>query len=312
MSFLYFLETLRNPVCDAIFSVLTYLGGEGAFLVFVVVLFWCVNKREAYYVMCTCCFGTLFNQSAKLLCRVPRPWVRDPSFTIVESARRGATGYSFPSGHSQNIGAVGASVAFFTRRRAVRIVCTVLIIGVCFSRMYLGVHTPADVLVGCGTSILLALVLRPVFVDSQKFKRCLPWLLFGAYIGTIALILFTILYKGATDSPENLLHARQTAFSLHGALLGFLVSWMLDSDPDAQPLAAPLPVQIFKCVLGLIVLFALRSYLKVPLRFLCFGNEDVARVVRYFLMSSFAGAIYPRTFPWIHRFFASKTKRKNS
>ena len=45
-------------------------------------------------------FGTLVNQFLKLVCRVPRPWVRDPNFTIVEAARADATGYSFPSGHT--------------------------------------------------------------------------------------------------------------------------------------------------------------------------------------------------------------------
>lgn len=69
----------------------------------------------------------------------------DPDFQIVEAARADATGYSFPSGHTQNI--VGTTASIFASRKEtwVRIVCIVLMVLVPFSRMYLGVHTPLDV-----------------------------------------------------------------------------------------------------------------------------------------------------------------------
>lgn len=97
MEFLYFLEGIRNPVVDAIMSAITMLGDETAFLAVGITVFWCVSKIDGYYLISTGLMGTVINQFLKILCRVPRPWVKDPKFTIVESAREAATGYSFPT-----------------------------------------------------------------------------------------------------------------------------------------------------------------------------------------------------------------------
>ena len=102
MSFLYWLESIRCPFLDAVMQAFTCFGEELAFLLLALTIFWCVSKEEGYYLLFVGFFGTVLNQFLKLLCRIPRPWVRDPDFTIVESARSGAGGYSFPSGHTQN------------------------------------------------------------------------------------------------------------------------------------------------------------------------------------------------------------------
>ena len=91
MEFLRLLESARLPALDAFFSAVTYLGDELAFMALALLLFWCVDKRTGYYVFVVGLFGTLANQFLKILCRVPRPWVLDPGFTIVESARAAAT-----------------------------------------------------------------------------------------------------------------------------------------------------------------------------------------------------------------------------
>ena len=155
MGVLYALESIRTPALDKIMSVITLLGGELFFMVIAVTVFWCVSKREGYYLMIVGFFGTVINQFLKILCCVPRPWIKDPDFTIVESARAEATGYSFPSGHTQNAVATYGGIARYTRRSWLRVVLVVLTVLIAFSRMYLGVHTPLDV----GVSFLIAAVL---------------------------------------------------------------------------------------------------------------------------------------------------------
>ena len=145
MGVLYALESIRTPALDKIMSVITLLGGELFFMVIAVTVFWCVSKREGYYLMIVGFFGTVINQFLKILCCVPRPWIKDPDFTIVESARAEATGYSFPSGHTQNAVATYGGIARYTRRGWLRVVLVVLTVLIAFSRMYLGVHTPLDV-----------------------------------------------------------------------------------------------------------------------------------------------------------------------
>ncbi|MBQ1264784.1 MAG: phosphatase PAP2 family protein, partial [Oscillospiraceae bacterium] len=145
MDFLRWLSSLRTPALDSFFSALTHLGGETIFMVLAIAIFWCLSKRCGYFILVTCFFGTVFNQFLKIACRVPRPWVLDGTFPIVEAARADAGGYSFPSGHTQNaVGTFGA-LYLYNKNRTLRIICAALVVLVPFSRMYLGVHTPLDV-----------------------------------------------------------------------------------------------------------------------------------------------------------------------
>ena len=86
MAFLRFLESIRIPGLNEFMLAVTYLGDEIAFLVVALVLFWCVDKRKGYFILAVGFLGTICNQFMKLWFRVPRPWVKDPSFTILEQA----------------------------------------------------------------------------------------------------------------------------------------------------------------------------------------------------------------------------------
>ena len=122
--------------------------------------------------------GTIVNQFLKLVFRIPRPWVKDPDFQIVESARAEATGYSFPSGHTQNVFASFGCLGRWTKRTWLRAVCALLIVVTAFSRMYLGVHTPLDVGVSFGIGLVLVFALYPLFRDIDSHPKRL-YLLFA-------------------------------------------------------------------------------------------------------------------------------------
>ena len=137
MQFLYWLESVRTEFGNWFFSTVTHLGDETAFLLIAILLFWCVNKRSGYFMMISGFFGTIINQVMKLACKIPRPWVKDPNFTIVESAREAATGYSFPSGHSQNGVNTFGAIFLTTKKLWLKILCIVAAILIPVSRMYL-------------------------------------------------------------------------------------------------------------------------------------------------------------------------------
>ena len=94
MDFLRLLAAGRCGALDTFFSGLTYFGSEIAFMAAALLIFWCVDKRQGYYVFLVGALGTVCNQFLKLAFRIPRPWVLDPDFQIVEAARADATGYS--------------------------------------------------------------------------------------------------------------------------------------------------------------------------------------------------------------------------
>lgn len=93
MAFLKFLESLRTPVGEGIASAVTLLGEETFFTVLGLIIVWCWSKKWGFRFLLTGLTGTAVNQLLKAIFVVPRPWILDPEFTIVESARAGATGY---------------------------------------------------------------------------------------------------------------------------------------------------------------------------------------------------------------------------
>ena len=299
MSFLYLLEKIRVPGLNELMLAVTQLGEETAFLVIALIVFWCVDKRKGYFLMSVGFLGTMANQFLKLLCRVPRPWVRDPDFTILEQAREAASGYSFPSGHTQTaVGSFGC-LAVTTKKRWVKILCAIIMELVPFSRMYVGVHTPADVLVGAGMALALIWLLKPV-VYREDGKGMKP--LLAAMIAlTVLFLLFVELWQFPEDMDEaNLASGYKNAYTLLGCLGGVAMVYIADEKWLHFPVEAKWWVQIIKAAVGLVLVLAVKEGLRSPLEAL-FGGHMAARAVRYFLVVIVAGALWPMSFSWFSK-----------
>lgn len=298
MELLYWIESWRTPWLDAFFSIVTELGGEVFFMAAAIIFFWCSDKGKGYYVLTVGFVGTLLNQFLKILFRIPRPWVKDPAFTIVESARADATGYSFPSGHTQSAAATLGCTAMTLRKKALKITLWVLYALVAFSRMYLGVHTPWDVGVSIVLGLALTIGLYPIFRDADNNPKRI-YALLGGMVGLgVLFMLFMELYQFPADvDPDNLAHAVENAYKLTGAVAGMLLAYYLDQRFIHFDVKAPMLAQVLKCALGLGLTMAVRVVLKAPLNALI-PYTPVAGGVRYFLMVLFAAAVWPLTFPW--------------
>ena len=297
MELLYVLEGLRTPVGDAFFSLITHLGEETLFIVAGLLVFWCIDKWEGYYLLSVGLTGTVINQFLKLWFRVPRPWVKDPNFTIVESARAEATGYSFPSGHTQSSVGVFGSAARWHRQKTVRLVCILLCVLVPLSRMYLGVHTPADVGVSVVVALALVFGLYPVIRKAADSPRTMRTLLACMVVLAAGYLAFVSLYPFPADvDVSNLSHGTKNAYTMLGCMLGVWAVYEVDSRWTRFDTEAPLPGQICKLALGLGLLLAIKIGAKAPLQAL-FTNDYLADGLRYFLMVVFAGCVWPRTFP---------------
>lgn len=205
MELLYLLEEIRNPILDAIVSFITLFGEETVFMAICMIIFWCVDKWQGYYLLLTGFAGTVINQTLKMTFKVPRPWVKDPDFTIVESAREAATGYSFPSGHTQSSVGMFGGIGRANKNKAIRIISVIMCVLVPFSRLYLGVHTPLDV----GVSVVIALAL--VFIGYPLFKKAKesPKWMYGILIFLTLMVTGALLYFlfGNHQVNENLTSA---------------------------------------------------------------------------------------------------------
>lgn len=298
MEFLYLLERLRTPWLNEVMLAVTQLGDEIAFLAVALVVFWCVDKRRGYFLMSVGFAGTIASQFMKMACRVPRPWVRDPSFTILEAAREGAGGYSFPSGHSQSSVGTFGSIAYTTKNGWVRGLCIAVMILVPFSRMYIGVHTPADVLVGSAISLVLIFLLHPVvFREDGKGMK---WLIAAMLLLAHGYLLYVEFWPFPADfDAVNLASGQKNAYTLLGCTYGVAVVYTADRKWLHFPTDAIWWAQILKVVLGLAAVLAvkegLRSSLEAVLPVL------TARMVRYFLVVLTAGLLWPMSFNYFSK-----------
>lgn len=125
------------------------------------ILFWGVDKKGGRFLFLNIGFSRFFMQLLKLTFCVYRPWVRSSKIVPVETA----SGYSFPSGHSVTAASnYGTVMQRYRKNRPLCILMGFMILLTMFSRNYIGVHTPQDVVVGA------ALGLFVVFVGSRLWE----------------------------------------------------------------------------------------------------------------------------------------------
>lgn len=306
MELLYFLEEIRTPAGDAFFSLITHLGEETLFIVAGLLFFWCIDKMEGYYLLIVGLTGTVINQFLKLWFRIPRPWVKDPDFTIVESARAEATGYSFPSGHTQSSVGIFGGMARWNKNLIIRITGIVLCILVPLSRMYLGVHTPADVGVSVAAALVLIFAVYPLVKKSVESPNHMRGMLAVMTLLSLAYVAFVEFYSFPADvDMANLENGTKNAYTMIGCILGVWLTYEVDTRYLQFTTSAIWWAQILKLAAGLAIVMVVRMGLKAPLNMIC-GGHHIADAIRYFVMVAVAGCIWPMTFP----FFGQLGQRK--
>ncbi|MDY2657062.1 MAG: phosphatase PAP2 family protein [Candidatus Limiplasma sp.] len=296
MTFLKMLESIRTPFWDQVAAAVTLLGEETFFMLVGLALVWCFDKRWGFRLLFAGLTGTVLNQLLKAVFLIPRPWVLDPNFTIVEAARAGATGYSFPSGHTQSAATVLGMLAVWVRNRYFTVVCMLGIIAVALSRMYLGVHTPLDVGVSLITGLATVAVMPRLFDRAERSvrgQRVLAWGMLGFALLLLLYVLFWPKREG--NVAEFDAHGVESAWTLFGTMCGLLIAWQADRRWLHFDTHAVWWAQALKLVLGLVLVIAVRIGLKAALAAI-FGNAPFTDGVRYLCIALAGGVLWPMTF----------------
>lgn len=303
MGFLYLLERIRVPGLNEFMLTITKLGEETAFLVIALIVFWCIDKRRGYYILSVGFIGTILNQFMKLWFRIPRPWIKDPNFTILEQAREAASGYSFPSGHTQSAVGTFGSLAYTTKNTVFRWICIAVAVLVPLSRMYIGVHTPLDVLVSAAVAVVLILAIEAVvFRNDGKY---IPVLLGIMTLLAIGYLCFVEFYPFPADiDGHNLESGMKNAYTLLGAMIGLLIVYFVDEQYLHFSCCAIWWAQLLKVIGGLAGVLAIKSGLKGILDGML--GVGVGRSARYLLIVLFAGIVWPLTFKWFQKLGAKE------
>ncbi len=300
MQILHMLVPLRTPFVEQLFGAVTRLGEETAAILVICTLFWCVSKRLGYGVGISFFLSGLLVQGLKIGFRVDRPWIRDPGFQPAASAIEKATGYSFPSGHTQTATSIFVSLAIGLKRWRWRIPLLFIPVLVAVSRMVLGVHTPQDVLVSLVLATLISIVVMTVVekregeidVTQPALRKPMSgeWLVSGIIaVCSIGLMFFASwLYRAALMDT----HYLADSFKIAGSGIGFALGYFLERRfVRFSTHTRKWWMQPVKVMIGVGILLGLQQGLKLVL-----GAGAGANALRYCLMILWALAVWPLLF----------------
>lgn len=153
----FFDETIITWLQNAVpwmewpFKIITYFGDSIIYIVLLAIAFWTYKKKDAIiaiYVLLTASFLNFF---LKVLIKKPRPTMSDDMIK--------ATGFSTPSGHAQTSTTMYGWIMFHFKKIWLYIVIPILVLLICVSRVFLGVHFIGDIILGLliGAAVLAAL-----------------------------------------------------------------------------------------------------------------------------------------------------------
>lgn len=282
---------IRTPFMDGVMSAVSELGNEMAFIVIGLILLWCADKKFGYRFLLVFTAGGVINQLLKAIFMIPRPWVIEPDFQIVEAAREGATGFSFPSGHAQSATLMYGMLAGRIKRAWAYVLAAILIIVVGFSRMYLGVHTLLDVVVAIIVSLIVIGVFELLFKRFGDGPRAYSVMSGLVALAMLGVLIFVMSYCVKVEYDATQVKDVCVFFGLACGLFAgsFVEMRYVNFDEHAKWW-----VQIIKAVVGIALILGLRIGLKPLLALI--SESPFMDIARYFIMSFFAAAVYPLFF----------------
>ena len=301
MEILRALEGIRSPALDSIFGFITMLGEETVAIVLLCLVYWCINKRIAYVIGIAYFISGLAIQGMKICFQIDRPWIIDPTLKPVDAAVPAATGYSFPSGHTQSATALFGTLALKIKQAPLKVVCIIVVLLVAFSRMYLGVHTLLDVGVSLIITTLIVLIVAKAFSgDTVNKKRDLILALCLIAFAIVVVVIAATMFSNGTIDQSYMTDCLKAT----GASIGFAVGMYIERTYiNFSVRTKNVLWQIVKYVIGIAGVLLIKEGLKLIL-----GTGFIVDTARYFLIGTWITVFFPLI---IRRFFA-KAKEETS
>jgi membrane-associated phospholipid phosphatase len=256
-----------SPAFDVFFKSLTFFGDKEFFLLFLPLIYWCIDRRTGARLLFLLLVSVFINSVAKVFVNQPRPFHYDSRVKqIVE-----AYGGGLPSGHTQNTTVLWGYLAIRFRIELLWILAGILIVGVPLSRIYLGVHFPTDIIGGYVLGILLLLGFIWLVPQAEAWiaNKGIKWQLGLALI--VPLVLIFISPGGDRDCL--------TAVS---ALWGFAVGMVLERRWIRFSTVGVWWKRTLRFLLGLVLLFGI--WMGLRLGFQGFEPDFLFRIIRYALV----------------------------
>lgn len=278
LDILMYLQSIRNELLTGIFTFFTICTEVPVITVLTGVIYWCINKKAGQRTLFALCGSLNINAWIKNFVKMPRPIGTEG----LESLRvETATGYSFPSGHTQTATTFWTSMMYLFRKSGIYIIGILMIIGAGISRLYLGVHWPMDVIVAWGFGIVLSIIFIKLFdyIDDSK----------NYYILVILMLIFGVCtyFVGGEDLYK--MFGLYTGFALGYIVEDTFINFSTENETRRKNIFAKktsknegLAKKILRFVVGIISLLAVYLLLNYVQDTLIVNKaEEIINIIKY-------------------------------
>lgn len=284
------LQSGDKPLLDYVVYIITQFGSEIFFILAVMILYWCIDKREGFRLVNLFMLSQITVGIIKTAVGRVRPYYHNGIRPILEQTE----GYSFPSGHSSNIAVIGTDLTLLAKKRhkyfkTALIMSVITVALVMFSRVYLGQHFPSDTIVGAIIGTMAAVIGWKLF-DLLKDKE--ERLFYGIAPLSVACLVIALVYFAV--SGEQLDSLATVAGTYLAAGLGYClekryVGYEVRADKAWK--------YIVRVLIGAVIVLALKEGLKAVFGLFASGGLAIfMRFVRYFSMGIFVTLLAPMMF----------------
>jgi len=284
MAYLLALQNFRNgagafltPVMFAIsnFTISFWI------MAIVAIIYWCCDKRLGKIILMNMSFSFAFITIVKNSFCVYRPWMKNTAIIPAGNAIHTAGGYSFPSGHTVRFASIAQPI-IASKRKTNKTLCALLILGmlaVAFSRNFLGVHTPQDVICGLLLSALSTFICIKIdkWLEEKPEQDTLFFLTASVFFLFLTAIFILKSYPVDYHADKiifNPLKAKYESYCIAGNSLAFLIGWYAERKFINFEIPKQNRMRIIAGTLGIILFLPYYSYIPAlkPLLFQPFYN----------------------------------------
>ena len=291
---------------------MSFIGEMSTVLIVMALIYWCVSKDYGRYFLMGWSACRVVNGFLKVTACTYRPWIRDARIVPDTNAMETATGYSFPSGHSTNAGALYGGGAIRKEFPIVlRVTLGIIAVLIALSRNFLGVHTPQDILVGLGSAILVMwLTMKLIaWVEDHPGKDILVMCIGIGLSVAVATYAAVKSYPVDYDAAGKLLvdgaKMANDTYKGVGWCIGFMLGWVLEKRYVNFSTDIPMITRFTRLATGLLSYYAVSLILNFLLKNWLPGTGGTA-------LSCFIQMFYITfLFPWFIKRFEHSCSRNH-